>query len=97
MIYNQSNGGYLGLRQKNSRRSKKRNHDEIDNDSIMDDLDSLKSTVVNKQNVDFIREKLKSTLNYRVEMMRDLSTDLLENFPFFFSNPEMVITLIFIS
>lgn len=63
----------------------------------MDDLDSLKSAVVNKQNVDFIREKLKSTLNYRVEMMPDLSTDLLENFSFFFSNPEMVITLIFIS
>lgn len=93
LIYNNQNGGYLGLKVKNGRRRFKADAagDTVETESIEDDLEFLKSVVVGPHNMDAIESKLKSTANHRKEMMRDLNIDLLESFPIFFSNPQTVI------
>lgn len=50
----------------------------------------LKSTMVNDQNIPMIKEKLIATMAYRLDMLKAPEVDLLENFPYFFSNPELV-------
>lgn len=51
------NGGYLGLKERNSRRSIKRKSDDFDNEqSTTEDLEFLKSVVVNVQNMDSIKK-----------------------------------------
>lgn len=52
----------------------------------------LKSAAVNKDNMSEIMEKIKSTSSYRREMLGDVSIDLLESFPYFFTNPKLVST-----
>lgn len=54
------------------------------------DVEHLKSTKVNDGNIVAIKEKLKLTLVYRRKLLKDLSIDLLEYFPYFFTNPELV-------
>lgn len=100
LLFNHHNGGYLGLKERNHRRLKRKSEvlesDQSDQ-NITEDLEYLKSAIVNADNMDTIRKKLKSTERYRMEMVRDLNVDLLENFPFFFTHPETVILFDIIS
>lgn len=66
------------------------NIDNIDESKIMDDLFFLKTTVVTKESLPLIQEKLINTQKYRVDMLKDLGLNLLGNFPFFFSHPDLV-------
>lgn len=50
----------------------------------------LKSAAVNDENMTEIMHKIKSTCPYRKKMLDDLSIDLLESFPYFFTNPKLV-------
>lgn len=50
----------------------------------------MKSMIVNEQNIPLIKEGLVKTMQHRLDMMQDRKIDLLENFPYFFSNPELV-------
>lgn len=54
------------------------------------DVDWLKSTVVNEKNMAEIKEKIKLTSTHRKKLLIDMSTDLLELFPYFFTNPKLV-------
>lgn len=54
------------------------------------DVEDLKSKCVTSD-MSEIKEKLKSTLSFRSKMLENKSLDLKENFPYFFTNPEMVI------
>lgn len=51
----------------------------------------LKKAVVNTDNMTAILKHLKQTSEYRKEMMKDKTLDLLEQFPFMFTNPILVI------
>lgn len=96
-----NNGGYLlnrikylrGVKRSESRESL---HcvDEIDDcdDTACEeeDIEILKSTVVSASNLDLIKTKLVSSTRYRLKMLENKSIDLLENFPYFFTNPELV-------
>lgn len=59
------------------------------------DVKFLKSVKVNDENIQTIKEKIKLTSVYRKNMLNDLCMDLLENFPYFFTNPELVNTIYF--
>lgn len=67
-----------------------RNIDKIDESKITDDLSFLKTTVVTIESLPLIKEKLINTQKYRVDLLKDHELDLLENVPFFFSNPDLV-------
>lgn len=54
------------------------------------DVDLLKSLKVDKINMGTFKEKLKLTSSYRKKMLSDLSIDLLECFPYFFTCPKLV-------
>lgn len=56
------------------------------------DVNFLKSTKVNNENIQIVEGKLRLTAAYRKKMLNDLSIDLLETFPYFFTNPELVRT-----
>lgn len=59
--------------------------------SCEEDVELLKITVVNEQNMDAIKFKLAATSEYRRQMIRDNhSIDLLEKFPYFFTNHKLV-------
>lgn len=76
------------MKVKNNRRKKKTVAPAMETNSTQDDLDFLKSVVVEPQNIDAIAEKLKLTADYRKQMARDLNVDLYENFPFFSPCPK---------
>lgn len=51
----------------------------------------LKNLIVRPENMELFKEKLKLTYNFRQEMIKSNNNlDLLENFPYFFSSPELV-------
>lgn len=54
------------------------------------EISQMKSMIVNEQNIPLIKEGLVKTMQHRLDMLRDGRIDLLENFPYFFSNPELV-------
>lgn len=54
------------------------------------DFNDLKSTVVNDDNIQQIQDKLVLTRDYRLQILLNMDTDLLENFPYFFINPGLV-------
>lgn len=59
--------------------------------SCEEDIELLKFTIVNKENMDVIKSKLAATSDYRRKMIRDNhSMDLLEKFPYFFTSHELV-------
>lgn len=64
------------------------NNDESENSE--QDVQILKATVVNDASSLEIHSKLKSTLSYRTKMLENRSLDLLELFPYFFTNPSLV-------
>lgn len=92
---------YCGIRLLNGRAAEKkiqkRKHESISttNPKISDeeakaDIDFLKTILVNEENIGLIKEKLIATKSYRLKMMEELEIDLLEMFPYFFTNPSLV-------
>lgn len=64
---------------------------EIETAQYKEDVFELKNLIVCSENMETFKEKLKSTYNFRQEMIKtNNNLDLLENFPYFFSNPELV-------
>lgn len=95
-----NNGGFLsnrlrylrGLKRSESRESLCRTEsmDESDDASHEEDIEILKMTVVSPDNLELIKTKLMSTAKFRLKMLENKSIDLLEFFPYFFTNPELV-------
>lgn len=54
------------------------------------DVEFLKSTKVDANSMEIIKEKLKLTSSYRKRLINDISVDLLEYFPYFFTCPDLV-------
>lgn len=62
-----------------------------DNYDPDDDVQLLKSLVVNLENLNTIKQLLNKTREYRVIMLKKKETEIKEHFPYFFSHPlEMV-------
>lgn len=59
-------------------------------EDIEADFDFLKAVVVTDENMELIKGKLMSTVAYRSELSDDKNIDYLEQFPYFFTNPELV-------
>lgn len=59
-------------------------------DKVKNDLNFFKSVVVTKANMDMIKRKLKSTIQARAELVRDAKLDYLEQYPIFFTYPNLV-------
>lgn len=53
-------------------------------------IQSLKSVVVNEQSIGFIKTKLAETTEYRLKMLQNKDVDLRVEFPYFYTNPELV-------
>lgn len=92
---------YCGIRLLNGRAAEKkfhkRKHESIPKDDIIvsdegakADIELLKTILVNEVNMGLIKEKLIATKSYRLKMMEELDIDLLEMFPYFFTNPSLV-------
>lgn len=54
------------------------------------DIEILKSLRVCDENMAEIEMKLVNTMEYTIKMLETLEVDLLETFPYFFTNPELV-------
>lgn len=54
------------------------------------DFELLKATVVDDESIEFIKDKLILTQNYRTQILSDLKTDLRECFPYFFVRSDLV-------
>ena len=101
---NDSRGGWLIDKMKKKRSAirkqrEKENNDQISEDefiaenadiNVQTDFDLLKATVVTDETMDFIKEKLVITQNYRQRMLSNLNMHLIECFPYFFARPELV-------
>lgn len=62
-----------------------------ENDTKMRDLiNDMKSWANNANDLDSIKLNLRKTRNYRKKMMLNKKTDLLESFPYFFVNIDLV-------
>lgn len=55
-----------------------------------DDINYLRSVVVNEENMGLIRQKLNSTRSERSELLKKPEVDLKEYFHYFFTHPELV-------
>lgn len=56
------------------------------------DLNLLKRFVFNDStNMEMVKEKLNATRQYRLNLMKVNGTDIREQFPFFFSHPNLVV------
>lgn len=53
-------------------------------------VDFLRTMHVNQSNMPEIIQKLKSTVDYRVKICDDVNTNLLEQFPYFFTHSDLV-------
>lgn len=56
----------------------------------LDDLLYLKTAVISNSNIVEVRKKLEKTRTLRDELVRAAETDLMEQFPFFFTHPQLV-------
>lgn len=59
-------------------------------DEQKDDVEILKATMVTDKNMNTIKIKLRSTLSYRLKMMETPELDILESFPYFFTDSPLV-------
>lgn len=104
-LLNNIDGGMIGIALKNSRRADRmRNRlsvprtvivetaNEEDDAAAIESMNYLKALVVNDQNMDEIKQQLINTQAYRSKLMRDVDTDIKEEFPFFFADPKLVNT-----
>lgn len=73
-----------------ARKSKQAVFLQSNENNVESDLLYLKHAVINDQDPEIVMQKLKSTRYLRQTMCRQLETDYRENFPFFFTNPELV-------
>lgn len=55
------------------------------------DIEYLKSITVNKGNIEIIKDKLISSAENRMKMLEDQQIDLRVEFPYFFTDPDLVI------
>lgn len=55
------------------------------------DIAFLRSCKLNEANMPIIREKLKLTVEERLKMVNEDKTNLLEQFPYFFAEPKLVV------
>lgn len=62
----------------------------IDDSVAADDVVFLKSLIVSDENMETFWEKLNFTRSYRQKMLLDKNIHLKEQFPYFFTHPEMV-------
>lgn len=79
---------------KSTRKStSERNSNQLD-ESMTEHIQYFKSVVVNDSNMPnmpiIIKSKLEATVTERKAMMKNKQMDLLENFPFFFTLPDLV-------
>lgn len=81
---------------KNLRRKTKKPITEIERECVpysdaqaAEDVEFLKSSKVNAENILTIKEKIKQTSAYRAKMLTNLTIDLLEQFPYFFTDPAL--------
>lgn len=58
--------------------------------TIEEALVVLKTTYITKENIGIIKEKLRMTSNRRLEILNDPAVNLLEEFNYFFTCPELV-------
>lgn len=98
---NPSDGGKLNIQLRNKRAATKRQHvEEHEINTLTDDeaknmVEKLKTTVVNNQNMDAIKNMLQLTLKYRTQMLKNEQLNLREYFPYFFVSKELVSTIIY--
>lgn len=57
---------------------------------MSDLINDMKSWTISADGLDSIKTNLRKTRNYRKKMMLDGKTDLLESFPYFFVNIDLV-------
>lgn len=100
-MLNKTDGGKLGIQIRNVRRGIKRRQtivndfeDEmlLNEEQAKQEVENLKSILVNTQNMDEIKSKLRSTLVYRLDLLKQIELNLREYFPYFFVSPELVNT-----
>lgn len=110
LLFNHTNGGYLSQRFKYERlRVKQLQQKALDqiqeayeegNEIIeydpTEDLNFLKCCVVNDHNMGNLKLAIERTAAHRLNMMKVVEMDLLENFPFFFACPQLVQLIFFI-
>lgn len=98
-MYNPIDGGLFGNKLKYKRSKSKKHQQAVDeatngieeiNINPEDDVALLKHTLVNNDNMDLIKEKIGSTAKFRKNMLKDKNLDLLQNFPYLYTNPELV-------
>lgn len=53
-------------------------------------VDKMKSLVIDKNNVDALKDDLRATRSYRSKMLLNKRSDLLESYPYFFTNIDLV-------
>lgn len=58
--------------------------------TMAEDFLFLKTTILTKENIDEVKEKLKATVEYRDDLLKDENLDLKEHFPYFFVQPRLV-------
>lgn len=66
----------------------------VPNDTSDEDLQSLvdrmKSVVINESSLDNMKNDLRISRDYRCKMLLNAKTDLLESYPYFFTNIDLV-------
>lgn len=96
-VHNSNDGGKLGigLRNKRFQTNKNKPNETVEYGSSSndikesDDFELLKSTMVNKENMAIIKERLKRSLQYRMTLLHQIEINLLEAFPYFFVSAEL--------
>lgn len=101
LLYNSRGNGYLSTRLKYLRTQHRQSQNALEAaesedseetpTSCQEDVEYLKTAVVNDENMELIKSKLAVTSDYRRKIIDDdHSIDLLEKFPYFFTSPELV-------
>lgn len=89
-------GGKLSIQLRNKRTANKRPNDTNNCEDMLDEKDAkevfeqLKATVVQNDSLNDIKLKLRSTLTYRGNILKNIEINLRECFPYFFVSPELV-------
>lgn len=83
-----SNAGQVSLTEGNSPES-----NQSETEKVKSDLNFFKSVVVSNENMGIIKQKLKSTVNVRAELVKDAKMDFLEQYPILFTHPILVILI----
>lgn len=96
-MYNHIDGGFLGKKVRNEKYSKKKlaePQDETQMQEIMkaeeNSFQKLKEMVVSEMNSETVSFLLRNSIRYRTQIMLDKNSDVLVNFPYLFTNAELV-------